>query len=106
MRTGFNSTEKKYYFLQKHKTAQIDFDLTDPYGYVAFSQYEPLHDPHLRNHFNIPQTRRHLVRNGYLHDGKVVCDLKEFNKYRQYLRKMFLLELAYEKQKKVILQFC
>ncbi|XP_076114362.1 uncharacterized protein LOC143082531 isoform X1 [Mytilus galloprovincialis] len=84
----------------KHKTAQIDFDLTDPYGYVAFSQYEPLHDPHLRNHFNIPQTRRHLVRNGYLHDGKVVCDLKEFNKYRQYLRKMFLLELAYEKQKK------
>ncbi|XP_052067338.1 reticulocyte-binding protein homolog 2a-like [Mytilus californianus] len=84
----------------KHTTAQIDFDLTDPYGYVAFSQYEPLHDPHLRNHFNIPQTRRHLVRNGYIHDGKVVCDLKEFNKYRQYLRKICLLELEYEKQKK------
>jgi len=34
-------------------------------------------------------------------DGKVICNLKEFNRYRQYLRKICLMELARENKLEV-----
>ncbi|XP_069133812.1 uncharacterized protein [Argopecten irradians] len=84
----------------KHKSSRhYDFDLSDPYCHVFSNDYHPLHDRHLRNHFNQPQMRRHLQRNDFLtDDNKVVCTLKEFNRYRQYLRRVCLMELAREQR--------
>ncbi|XP_060070787.1 uncharacterized protein LOC132550712 [Ylistrum balloti] len=84
----------------KHKSSRhYDFDLSDPYCHVFSNDYHPLHDRHLRNHFNQPQMRRHLLKNDFLtDDNKVVCTLKEFNRYRQYLRRVCLMELAREQR--------
>ncbi|KAK3104092.1 hypothetical protein FSP39_024350 [Pinctada imbricata] len=81
----------------KHKSLDFEFDLSDPYCHVISNEYQPLHDPHLRHHFSSPKMRRHLERNGFItNEGKVICNLKEFNQYRQYLRKIYLLEKARE----------
>ncbi|XP_033752361.1 uncharacterized protein LOC117336092 isoform X2 [Pecten maximus] len=84
----------------KHKSSRhYDFDLSDPYCHVFSNDYHPLHDRHLRNHFSQPQMRRHLLKNDFLtDDNKVVCTLKEFNRYRQYLRRVCLMELAREQK--------
>ena len=51
----------------------------------------PLHDPHLKSHLTAEQRRRRLYRGGFItKDGKVLCTLKEYNNYRQYLRKVNL----------------
>ncbi|XP_061178087.1 uncharacterized protein LOC133186789 [Saccostrea echinata] len=83
----------------KHKVVDFEFDLTDPYCHVISNEYQPLHDPHLKNHFNIPRMQRHLRKNGFITDDRqVICNLREFNQYRQYLRKICLLEMAKERK--------
>ncbi|XP_062603625.1 uncharacterized protein LOC134265435 [Saccostrea cucullata] len=83
----------------KHKVVDFEFDLTDPYCHVISNEYQPLHDPHLKNHFNIPRMQRHLRKNGFItEEGQVICNLREFNQYRQYLRKICLLEMAKERK--------
>ncbi|KAL5007653.1 hypothetical protein ScPMuIL_016459 [Solemya velum] len=82
----------------KHRSSKgYDFDLTDPYGYSMSSEYQPLHDGHLLTHFS-PVMRKHLVEKKFItKEGKVICTLKEFNQYRQYLRRICLMEMAREK---------
>ncbi|XP_066304427.1 serine-rich adhesin for platelets-like [Branchiostoma lanceolatum] len=68
-----------------------DFDLTDPCGHQMSTEYNLLHDPHLKPFYSFPGVKQRLVRNGFItQDGKVLCTLKEFNQYRQYLRKISL----------------
>lgn len=84
----------------------LEFDLSDPYCHVISNEYQPLHDPHLKNHYNLPRMRRHLRKKGFITArGKVICNLREFNQYRQYLHKMCLLEMAQERKVWQILYF-
>lgn len=88
----------------KHRSKQeYDFDLRDPYGQYICNEYQPLHDPHLKSHFNSAMMRRHLIRKGFIsEDGKVLCSLKEFNQYRQYLRHIFFLEIAHDRKQQLV----
>lgn len=81
-----------------HLSSQnLDFDLTDPYSMLMTNGYKPLHDPHLKQLIKSPYMRRRLRKGGFItRDGKVLCTLKEFNEWRQYLRK---IHLSLEKRK-------
>lgn len=71
----------------------LDFDLNDPYLYSPLTShyYEPLHDPHLKQHFKQPALRRRLVKNGFItREGRVLCTLKQFNEWRQYIRRIYI----------------
>ncbi|KAM9598515.1 uncharacterized protein ACIBXB_004252 isoform 1-T1 [Morphnus guianensis] len=62
------------------------FNLGDPYCRLLSTDYNSLHDPHLRAYHKRKDNLQRLKREGYVtSDGKVVCTLKEFNEYRQYL---------------------
>ncbi|XP_041373333.1 fibrous sheath-interacting protein 2-like [Gigantopelta aegis] len=88
----------------KYRTKQrFDFDLSDPLGYKMKDAYNALHDPYLKEHFEETRNRKHLVKNGLVtSSGKVVCDLKEFNSYREYLhhRNATLLHMSKGKDQK------
>ncbi|KAJ8316576.1 hypothetical protein KUTeg_005875 [Tegillarca granosa] len=75
--------------------------MSDPWGHVLSNEYLPLHDPHLKELFNSPRMKRHLVRKQFItRDGKVICNLKDFNQYRRYLRRICLMEIARERMMK------
>jgi len=68
----------------------FDFDLTDPnlYTYPATLRYNSLYDKTLRGYFANPRVHKHLLRHGLVtRDGRVPCQLKEFNDFRQYLHR-------------------
>ncbi|XP_045175932.2 uncharacterized protein LOC123536657 [Mercenaria mercenaria] len=89
--------EPKHQCKQEH-----DFDLRDPNGKYISNEYQPLHDPHLKTHFKTNMMRRHLIKKGFISDdGKVLCSLKEFNQYRQYLRHIYFLEIAKERKEEL-----
>ncbi|KAM7104789.1 fibrous sheath-interacting protein 2-like [Molossus nigricans] len=71
------------------------FNLTDPYCRLLENQYKSLHDPHLKEYYSRKYILKKLKKDGYItSDNKVVCDLREFNTYRQYLTN---LKLDYER---------
>ncbi|XP_025100757.1 fibrous sheath-interacting protein 2-like [Pomacea canaliculata] len=86
--------ESKYINKQRY-----DFDLNDPFGHARPGEYDSLHDPYLKDYFfENPRTWRHLVHNKLItRDGKVKCDIKEFNQYREYLRYRSATDLALQK---------
>ncbi|XP_076457532.1 uncharacterized protein LOC143291521 isoform X2 [Babylonia areolata] len=74
-----------------------DFDLGNAL-YARPSEYDSLHDPFLKEYFHKPRTKRLLVQNDLItKDGKVKCDIKEFNKYRSYLRYRSVTELSLQR---------
>ncbi|XP_075625145.1 uncharacterized protein LOC142604181 [Balearica regulorum gibbericeps] len=67
------------------------FDLGDPYCRLMSAEYNSLHDPHLQAYYKRKDNLQRLKKGGYVtSDGKVVCTLKEFNEYRQYLTRLKL----------------
>ncbi|KAL6080908.1 hypothetical protein STEG23_018067, partial [Scotinomys teguina] len=63
-----------------------DFNLSDPYCRLLETQYKSLHDPHLRTYYKRKDILRRLKKGGYItSNNKIVCSLRELNKYRQYL---------------------
>ncbi|XP_062815291.1 fibrous sheath-interacting protein 2 isoform X2 [Anolis carolinensis] len=71
------------------------FDLSDPYCKMMPPKYKSLHDPHLKAFYKRKDNLRRLKKAGHITDkNKVVCSLKEFNEYRQYLTS---LKLEFEK---------
>ncbi|XP_024998173.2 uncharacterized protein LOC112530124 [Gallus gallus] len=67
------------------------FDLGDPYCRHLRTEYNSLHDPHLQDYHNRKDNLQNLKKRGLVtKDGKVVCTLKEFNEYRQYLTRLKL----------------
>ncbi|KAI4544022.1 hypothetical protein MG293_004288 [Ovis ammon polii] len=67
------------------------FNLTDPYCRLLENQYKSLHDPHLRAYHKRKDILRRLKKGGYItSNNKVVCTLRELNKYRQYLTSLKL----------------
>ncbi|XP_071615898.1 uncharacterized protein [Heliangelus exortis] len=62
------------------------FNLRDPYSHLLGMEYNSLHDPHLQEYYHRKDNLEKLKREGRVtRDGQVVCTLKEFNEYRQYL---------------------
>ncbi|XP_070461482.1 fibrous sheath-interacting protein 2-like isoform X4 [Equus przewalskii] len=71
--------------------SSYDFNLTDPYGRLLETSYKSLHDPHLKAYYKRKDILRRLRKGGYItSNNKVVCTLKELNKYRQYLTSLKL----------------
>ncbi|KAM5280137.1 fibrous sheath-interacting protein 2 [Ctenodactylus gundi] len=67
------------------------FNLTDPYCRLLETQYKSLHDPHLRAYYKRKDILRRLKKGGYItSNNKIVCTLRELNKYRQYLTNLKL----------------
>ncbi|XP_054578565.1 fibrous sheath-interacting protein 2-like isoform X2 [Eptesicus fuscus] len=67
------------------------FNLTDPYCRLLDNQYNSLHDPHLREYHSREDIRRRLKKGGYItSNDEIICNLAEFNKYRQYLTSLKL----------------
>ncbi|XP_068556988.1 uncharacterized protein [Anas acuta] len=62
------------------------FHLEDPYCRLLRTEYNCLHDPHLQAYYSRKDSLQSLKSKGFItSSGKVVCSLKEFNEYRQYL---------------------
>lgn len=63
-----------------------DFDLDDPYMYNISYQYEALHDPALKKHFQHPALMRKLRDHHAIGEqGEVYCTLKDYNDFRRFL---------------------
>ncbi|XP_014640104.1 PREDICTED: fibrous sheath-interacting protein 2 [Ceratotherium simum simum] len=80
------------------------FNLTDPYCRLLENQYKSLHDPHLRAYYKRKDILRRLKKGGYItSNNKIVCTLKELNKYRQYLTSLKLdFERNYIREQKML----
>jgi len=62
------------------------FDLSNPKEYSSFTEYNSLHDPHLKSYFYHADMKRKLIDKGFItRDLNVICSLKEYNAYRNFL---------------------
>ncbi|XP_071995599.1 fibrous sheath-interacting protein 2-like isoform X2 [Engystomops pustulosus] len=86
-----------------HKPA-YEFDLTDPNCYLLKTEYNNLHDPHLRSYFYNKTRHSHLLSRGYISkDNRVKCSLAEFNQYHNYIQhRMIALNKQYLKEQGII----
>eukprot|EP00069_Balaena_mysticetus_P018189 bmy_11243T0 len=80
------------------------FNLTDPYCRLLENQYKSLHDPHLRAYHKRKDILRRLKKGGYItSNNRIVCTLRELNKYRQYLTSLKLdFERNYIREQKML----
>ncbi|XP_021089649.1 fibrous sheath-interacting protein 2 [Mesocricetus auratus] len=80
------------------------FNLSDPYCRLLETQYKSLHDPHLRAYYKRKDILRRLKKGGYItSNNKIVCSLRELNKYRQYLTSLKLdFERNYLREQQLI----
>ncbi|XP_038015305.1 fibrous sheath-interacting protein 2 [Motacilla alba alba] len=78
------------------------FTLDDPYIHHLSPAYNCLHDPVLRDYHKRKDVLRLLKKQGCItSDNKVICTVKEFNEYRQYLTRIKLQsEQILEQQRK------
>ncbi|XP_069042382.1 fibrous sheath-interacting protein 2-like, partial [Lepisosteus oculatus] len=85
-----------------------DFTLTDPRGFLLDSKYNSLHDPHLRTYYHRKGMQESLQNRGLINEQKkVLCSLKEYNQYHNYLSNV---KLQYDKnyvtkQKTIVKKF-
>ncbi|XP_022093257.1 uncharacterized protein LOC110980670 isoform X2 [Acanthaster planci] len=74
----------------------LDFD---PSAEGLSSEYKSLHDPHLKSHYTQPSTFHGLIRKKFITpEGKVICTLKEFNDYHQYLKRVNIEKLGQDRK--------
>ncbi|XP_056363646.1 uncharacterized protein LOC130261441 [Oenanthe melanoleuca] len=75
------------------------FNLDDPYSHHLSPAYNCLHDPILQDYHKRKDILQLLKRQGVItSDNKVVCTLKEFNEYRNYLTRLKLQTEQFLKQ--------
>ncbi|XP_070788074.1 fibrous sheath-interacting protein 2 [Pituophis catenifer annectens] len=83
---GSNTMFYRTHLGEKLYQPSATFDLSDPYCKIMAPKYKSLHDPHLRAYYKRKDNLQRLKKSGLITDkNKVVCTLKEFNEYRQYL---------------------
>ncbi|KAJ1200118.1 hypothetical protein NDU88_003945 [Pleurodeles waltl] len=89
---------------EKLHTPATGFNLGDPNNYLLETSYNNLHDPHLSAYYKRKKMLQKLKRDGFItDDNKVICSLKEFNDYRQYLTTMKLdFERSYLREQKYL----
>ncbi|XP_025158174.1 fibrous sheath-interacting protein 2 [Harpegnathos saltator] len=76
---------------------RVDFDLSDPYCRETTFAYEPLHDKHLLGFFSKPAVVKRLLKADLITDDMHVrCTLREYNAYREYLRKIHVKSIGRE----------
>ena len=52
-------------------------------------EYNPVHDLHLRHWFRCPRNQEVLLKLGIISsDLDALCNIKEYNDYRKYLRRL------------------
>ena len=82
------------FFLQIYKsTTGRVFDLTSPKEYMTsiLMDYNSLHDPYLKSYFYCHEKKTKLIKNGFItKELDVICSLKEYNAYRNFLENEFL----------------
>ncbi|KAM4799719.1 fibrous sheath-interacting protein 2-like [Urocitellus parryii] len=80
------------------------FNLNDPYCRLLEPSYKNLHDPHLKTYYKRKDMLKRLRKGGYItSNNKVICSLKELNKYRQYLTTLKIdFQKNYEREQKMI----
>ncbi|XP_072482304.1 fibrous sheath-interacting protein 2-like isoform X6 [Notamacropus eugenii] len=80
------------------------FNLNDPYGRLLETRYKNLHDPHLSGYYKRKDILKKLRKGGHItSNNKVICTLREFNKYRQYLTSLKLdFERNYIREQKML----
>ncbi|XP_058706583.1 fibrous sheath-interacting protein 2 [Poecile atricapillus] len=67
------------------------FTLDDPYSHHLSPAYNCLHDPALQDYHKRKDVLQLLKKQGFVTtDNKVVCTLKEFSEYREYLTRIKL----------------
>ena len=67
-------------------TVGYDFDLSRPIEDELYRRYNTLHDPHTKAFFKRSSMCQKLQKNGFVTtDMKVVCSLKEYNAYREFM---------------------
>ncbi|XP_078066496.1 fibrous sheath-interacting protein 2-like [Mustelus asterias] len=63
-----------------------EFNLTDPNLHLLKLNYQSLHDPYLNGYYRRKDILKKLKNQGLItENNKIICTLKEFNQYRQYL---------------------
>ncbi|XP_014473214.1 PREDICTED: fibrous sheath-interacting protein 2 [Dinoponera quadriceps] len=76
---------------------KAEFDLSDPYCYQTNFAYEPLHDKHLFGFFSKPANIKYLLEADCItEDMYVKCTLRDYNAYREYLRKIHVSSVGKE----------
>ncbi len=87
---------------QIHKsTAGHVFDLSNPKECSSFTEYNSLHDPHLRSYFHRTDMKKKLVSNQFItEDQQVICSLKDYNAYRNFLEMEFMKLRKKEEEEK------
>ncbi|XP_017544102.2 fibrous sheath-interacting protein 2 [Pygocentrus nattereri] len=71
---------------QRLVQSKSEFDLSDPNGYLLSSEYNSLHDPNLRRYLYRKDVHQRLTAGGFItKDDRVVCSLREMNRYKQHL---------------------
>ncbi|XP_072483890.1 fibrous sheath-interacting protein 2-like isoform X2 [Notamacropus eugenii] len=80
------------------------FNLNDPYGRLLETGYKSLHDPHLSAYYKRKDILKKLRKGGHItSNNKIICTLREFNKYRQYLTSLKLdFERNYIREQKML----
>lgn len=74
-----------------------EFDLNDPHFRETNFAYEPLHDKHLLGYFSKPANMKYLLSADLItEDMHVKCTLRDYNAYRQYLRKLYVDDIRRE----------
>nr|XP_015199527.1 PREDICTED: uncharacterized protein LOC107077005 isoform X3 [Lepisosteus oculatus] len=95
---GCQSTLYRGTLCEKLTVPSSGFTLTDPHGHLLKSHYNSLYDPNLRQYYYRKDMLERLKKGGFItENNKVICSLKDFNEYRQYLMSV---KLDYERNHK------
>ncbi|XP_072913665.1 fibrous sheath-interacting protein 2-like [Hemitrygon akajei] len=83
-----------------------EFNLTDPNLHLLKLNYKSLHDPYLSSYYRRKDTLRKLKNQGLItENNKIICTLKEFNEYRDYLTSIKLdFERKYAQEQRFLVK--
>ncbi|XP_062856173.1 uncharacterized protein LOC134319102 [Trichomycterus rosablanca] len=85
-----------------------EFDSSDKDMEITCGSYNCLHDPHLKNFFNQPQRKKHLLKQGLIiQDDQVLCSVKDLVQYMRYIRRVLMSwnKLHQQEQKQLLKKF-
>ncbi|XP_043561175.1 fibrous sheath-interacting protein 2-like [Chiloscyllium plagiosum] len=89
---------------EKLHQPSCEFNLTDPNLHLLKLNYQSLHDPYLSGYYRRKDILKKLKNQGLItENNKIICTLKEFNQYRQYLTSIKLdFERKYAQEQRLL----
>lgn len=90
--TSVSIIDTPTFLFQIHKsTAGHVFDLSISKEHSSFTEYNSLHDTHLRAYYYRPTMKKKLISNGFVTENlKVICSLREYSAYHNFLEMEFM----------------